>query len=86
MENNIVITKLRGIPINEYKAAFQGGATAYRNIAEEPDPERGSWIDIKWDAYISKKGIDHNDPHAQAWMDGWVNADSTADEFLNAAS
>lgn len=71
----------RGLSQSVYRRAFTEGASAYRRGADSDIPLDLD-IDEEHNAYCAKVKIHHSHPKADAWMDGWVNADESADGFL----
>lgn len=74
---------LRGLPLGEFARAFRAGSKAYYRSSRTADRRDGQdKIDVEWDRYCRQSGVSYTSPRGNAWMDGWVNADSSVSEFL----
>ena len=67
----------RGLTLGRFSQAFRSGASAYQ---KNSDVDQG--IDIFWDKYCARRKVSTRSPIGNAWMDGWINADSSVEEFI----
>lgn len=77
--------KLRGLDERTFKTAYGHGQEDYNIHAQDVNGDEdilGHDVDWYQAQYMNRHGLGSTSPLANAWMDGWVNEDSDATEFL----